>query len=32
VSLLQQLPIWGLSMKELSLLARERRYSPRHYF
>jgi hypothetical protein len=29
VSLLQQLPIWGLSMKELSLLARERRYSPR---
>ena len=29
VSFLQQLPIWGLSMKELSLLARERRYSPR---
>ena len=28
VSFLQQLPVWGLSMKELSLLARERRNSP----
>src|ERR1700674_4206555 len=28
VSLLQQLPVWGLCVKELSLLAREWRYSP----
>jgi hypothetical protein len=28
VSFLQQLPVWRLSMKELSLIARERRYSP----
>jgi hypothetical protein len=28
VSFLQQLPVWGLCMKELSLLAREWRYSP----
>ncbi len=25
---LQQLPFWNLSVKELSLLARQRRYSP----
>jgi hypothetical protein len=29
MSFLQQLPVRGLSMKELSLLAREWRYSPR---
>ena len=28
VSLLRQLPVWGLCVKELSLLAREWRYSP----
>jgi hypothetical protein len=28
VSFLRQLPVWGLCMKELSLLAREWRYSP----
>ena len=28
VSFLQQLPVWGLCVKKLSLLARERRYSP----
>ncbi len=28
-SFLGQLPVWGLCTKELSLLARERRYSPR---
>src|SRR5580658_8654691 len=28
VSFLRQLPVWGLRMKELSLLAREWRYSP----
>src|SRR6202162_5318319 len=28
VSFLQQLPVWGLCMKELSLLVREWRYSP----
>ena len=29
VSFLRQLPVWGGCMKELSLLAREWRYSPR---
>jgi hypothetical protein len=29
VSFLRQLPVWGLCVKELSLLAREWRYSPR---
>jgi thioredoxin reductase (NADPH) len=28
VSFLRQLPVWGLCMKEISLLARKRRYSP----
>ena len=28
VSFLRQLPVWGLCVKELRLLARERRYSP----
>src|SRR6476660_4095371 len=28
VSFLHQLPVWGLCVKELSLLAREWRYSP----
>src|ERR1700694_256321 len=28
VSFLRQLPVWGLRVKELSLLAREWRYSP----
>src|SRR5215510_6170534 len=28
VSFLHQLPVWGLCMKDLSLLAREWRYSP----
>src|SRR5260370_18054272 len=28
VSFLRQLPVWGLCVKELSLLAREWRYSP----
>jgi hypothetical protein len=28
VSFLRQLPVWGLCVKELSFLARERRYSP----
>ena len=29
VGFLRQLPVWGLCVKELSLLAREWRYSPR---
>src|SRR6202166_2911282 len=29
VSFLRQLPVWGLCVKELSLLAREWRYTPR---
>ena len=29
VSFIHQLPVWGLCMKDLSLLAREWRYSPR---
>ena len=32
VSFLQQLPVRGLRMKELSLLAREWRYSPEYRF